>query len=93
MDNQKNSAQGKIIISFTVILLFAVTVYSFITKLWVLTGIPVGFLFGFFLQKGDLCGSSAFSEVILSKDYRKVCMQEMNSPPNSTSDWPWEIVQ
>jgi hypothetical protein len=26
------------------------------------------------------------------KDYRKVCMQEMNSPPNSTSDWPWEIV-
>ncbi len=72
MDNQKNYAQGKMAISFTIILLFLVIVYSFITKLWVLTAIPVGFLFGFFLQKGDLCGSSAFSEVILFKDSRKV---------------------
>jgi len=39
---------------------------------WVLTAIPVGFLFGFFLQKGDLCGASAFSEVILARDGRKV---------------------
>ncbi len=42
------------------------------TGLWVLTAIPVGFLFGFFLQKGDLCGASAFSEVLLMKDGRKV---------------------
>ena len=72
MDNQKNSTQGKTAISFTIVLLFVVTIYSLITKLWVLTAIPVGFLFGFFLQKGDLCGSSAFSEVVLMKDYKKV---------------------
>ncbi|MCW5976828.1 MAG: YeeE/YedE family protein [Bryobacteraceae bacterium] len=37
-----------------------------------LTAIPVGFLFGFFLQKGDLCGASAFSEVLVLKDARKI---------------------
>ena len=36
-----------------------------------LTAAPVGFLFGFLLQKGDLCGASAFSEVILARDGRK----------------------
>lgn len=42
------------------------------TRLWVLTAIPIGFLFGFFLQKGDLCGSSAFSETIMMRDPRKM---------------------
>jgi uncharacterized membrane protein YedE/YeeE len=42
------------------------------TGYWVLTAVPIGFLFGFFLQKGDLCGSSAFSEILLMKDKRKV---------------------
>jgi uncharacterized membrane protein YedE/YeeE len=41
------------------------------TEIWVLTAIPIGFLFGFFLQKGDLCGASAFSEVLVMKDRRK----------------------
>ena len=41
-------------------------------RLWVLTAIPIGFLFGFFLQKGDLCGASAFSEVLLARDGRKL---------------------
>jgi uncharacterized membrane protein YedE/YeeE len=45
---------------------------AIITELWVLTAIPIGFLFGFFLQKGSLCGASAFSEVILFKDRTKV---------------------
>ena len=36
------------------------------------TAIPIGVLFGFFLQKGDLCGASAFSEVVLARDWRKV---------------------
>jgi len=49
-----------------------VTVVAVWTKIWVLTAIPIGFLFGFFLQKGDLCGSSAFSEVLIMKDRRKV---------------------
>lgn len=43
-----------------------------VTGRWVLTALPVGLLFGFFLQKGDLCGASAFSEVLLMRDGRKV---------------------
>lgn len=50
----------------------AVTIVSFWTKIWVLTAIPIGFLFGFFLQKGDLCGASAFSEVLVMRDRRKI---------------------
>jgi len=42
------------------------------TGLWVLTALPIGFLFGFFLQKGDLCGASAFSEVLVMRDGRKL---------------------
>jgi len=45
---------------------------ALITGLWVFTAIPVGFLFGFFLEKADLCGASAFSEVLLMKDYTKI---------------------
>ncbi len=52
--------------------LAVITIIAGITKLWVLTAIPVGFLFGFFLQKGDLCGSSAFSETIMMRDPRKM---------------------
>ncbi len=37
---------------------------------WAVSAIPVGFLFGFLLQKGNLCGSSAMSEVLLFKDGR-----------------------
>jgi len=52
--------------------LIGLVIIAAITRLWVLTAIPIGFLFGFFLQKGDLCGSSAFSEVIMMRDRRKV---------------------
>ena len=49
-----------------------ITILAVGMKLWVLTAIPIGFLFGFFLQKGDLCGSSAFSEVLVMRDRRKI---------------------
>jgi uncharacterized membrane protein YedE/YeeE len=55
-----------------VVILAAITVAAWLTERWVLTAIPIGALFGFFLQKGDLCGSSAFSEVVLARDGRKV---------------------
>jgi len=42
------------------------------TGRWVVTALPIGFLFGFFLQKGDLCGSSAFSEILVMRDGRKL---------------------
>ena len=49
-----------------------VVVLSAVTGFWVLTAIPTGFLFGFFLEKADLCGASAFSEVLPIKDGRKI---------------------
>jgi len=49
-----------------------ITVAAFYTRTWVLTAVPIGFLFGFLLQKGDLCGASAFSEVMVMKDRRKI---------------------
>jgi uncharacterized membrane protein YedE/YeeE len=49
-----------------------VTTVAFASGLWVLTAIPIGFLFGFFLERSDLCGASAFSEVVLMRDGRKL---------------------
>ena len=53
------------------ILLAGILIFSASTGLWVLTAIPVGFFFGFFLEKADLCGASAFSEMIMMKDRQK----------------------
>jgi len=52
--------------------LIGITLAAGITGLYVLTAIPIGFLFGFFLEKGDLCGASAFSEVLLLRDWKKI---------------------
>ncbi|MDZ7832063.1 MAG: YeeE/YedE family protein [Desulfobacterales bacterium] len=54
------------------IMIIVFTGLSLITGLWVFTAIPLGFLFGFFLEKADLCGASAFSEVLLMKDWTKI---------------------
>ena len=48
------------------------TAIVFISQPWVITAVPIGFLFGFFMQKGDLCGASAFSEVLLEKEIERV---------------------
>ena len=48
------------------------TVVAILTRVWVLTALPVGFLFGFFLQKGALCGAAALSEVVAFRDRDKV---------------------
>jgi uncharacterized protein len=52
--------------------LILLTIAAAVTRVWVLTAIPVGFLFGFFLQKGALCGASALSEVVVFKDRSKL---------------------
>ncbi len=57
--------------TLSLLLLASLTGMASWTRAWVLTAAPVGFLFGFLLQKGDLCGASAFSEVILARDWRK----------------------
>jgi len=68
-NNTKSGAMGLVVTVF--VILAGVVAAAWVTGLWVLTAIPIGILFGFFLQKGDLCGASAFSEVILMKDWRK----------------------
>ena len=60
------------------------------TGLWVYSAVAVGLLFGFFLQKGDLCGASAFSEVIVMNDTAKlwglwVCIAHLGGGP--TTAW------
>jgi uncharacterized protein len=59
-------------LAVSLVILIASIIAAGITKLWVISALPVGFLLGFFLQKGDLCGSSAMSEVIIMKDRKKL---------------------
>jgi uncharacterized protein len=58
--------------AFSLLFVALLTAAAWWTRIWVLTAVPVGFLFGFLLQKGDLCGASAFSEVVLARDWRKI---------------------
>ena len=47
-------------------------VLAVITDRWWITALPAGLLLGFFLAKGDLCGASAFGEIVLMRDGRKL---------------------
>ena len=58
------------ILFITISIFFAF--FGIATSQWYLLAIPIGFLFGFFLQKGDLCASSAMSEAIMFKDRSKL---------------------
>ena len=48
-----------------------VTGAAWTTGLWVLTALPIGLVFGFLLERADLCGAAAFSEIVLLRDDRK----------------------
>lgn len=67
---QERSWKGPFL--FIVAMVLIVLILSSITGLWVLTAIPIGFLFGFFLEKADLCGASALSEVVMMRDKQKL---------------------
>jgi uncharacterized protein len=56
----------------SLVALLAIILVALVTRMWVLTALPVGFLFGFCLQRGDLCSAAAFSEVLLLRDSRKI---------------------
>lgn len=64
--------KASVVAGVLVVCLAAITAAAWLSGRWFLTAIPIGALFGFFLQKGDLCGSSAFSEVVLARDGRKL---------------------
>jgi uncharacterized membrane protein YedE/YeeE len=72
MSVQSAKAKGQLGLIVWLVVLAAITAYAAATGSWFLTAAPVGFLFGFFLQKGDLCGSSAMSEVLVFRDARKL---------------------
>ena len=72
MSAQDATAKGQLGLVVWLVVLAAITAYAAASGSWFLTAIPVGFLFGFFLQKGDLCGSSAMSEVLVFRDARKL---------------------
>lgn len=57
---------------FFIIIVSFFGIYGISTTQFFLTAIPIGFMFGFFLQKGDLCASSAMSEAIMHKDRSKL---------------------
>ncbi len=62
----------KAVSGLSFLIMVAVIIVAAVTGMWVLTAIPVGFLFGFFLEKGDLCGASSFSEAFMFGDWRKL---------------------
>jgi uncharacterized membrane protein YedE/YeeE len=72
MSVQSAKAKGQLGLVVWLVVLAAITAYAAASGSWFLTAAPVGFLFGFFLQKGDLCGSSAMSEVLVFRDARKL---------------------
>lgn len=72
MKDQNEQKQHSGLIAALLLATAATCVIAASTGLWVLTAIPIGLWFGFFLEKGDLCGASALSEVLLMKDRRKV---------------------
>jgi uncharacterized protein len=55
-----------------IFVLIMMVFFATATRLWVLTAIPIGFLFGFFLERSNLCGASAFSEVVVMRDAGKL---------------------
>ena len=68
-----NSSKSWRAVSLLALVIMAViVVIAAATGYWFLTALPIGFLFGFFLEKADLCGSSAFSEALMFKDWRKI---------------------
>jgi uncharacterized membrane protein YedE/YeeE len=71
MNRSESVINWKAYFGILIILLSLLTLAAIFTNLWVITAIPIGFLFGFFLKKGELCGASAISEVILMKDKSK----------------------
>jgi hypothetical protein len=62
----------KSLLVISIIFLLCIVGLTIFTEQWVILSLGVGFLFGFAMQKGDLCGSSAMSEVILMKDGSKL---------------------
>lgn len=53
-------------------LLLAFTLAALLTGRWALAAVPLGFLLGHFLARGELCSASAFSESLFFRDRSKL---------------------
>ncbi len=62
----------KSLLTISILFCCSIIVLAILTRQWVILSLVVGFLFGFSLQKGDLCGASAMSEILLMKDKEKI---------------------
>ena len=51
------------------LVLIVATVLAWVSEEWRVTNLVIGFLFGFFLQRGSFCGASILSSVVLYKDF------------------------
>ena len=70
-ENKNNPRPGRGLLGLNIGVGSGLLIVAAITRQAVWTAVPVGQLFGFFLSKGDLCGASAFSEIVLMRDGRK----------------------
>jgi uncharacterized membrane protein YedE/YeeE len=71
MENVRQTVHWKSYAVISLVAMAVVIALSIYLQLPVLTAVPIGFLFGFFLERSDLCGASAFSEVVVMRDWRK----------------------
>ena len=51
------------------LVLIVATVLAWVSEEWRVSNLVIGFLFGFFLQRGSFCGASILSSVVLYKDF------------------------
>ncbi len=66
-----NSFQ-RFVLYASLFILLIIAIYAISEQQWYLLSLPVGFIFGFSLQKGDLCFASAISETIMFRDRSKL---------------------
>jgi hypothetical protein len=69
---QSTASTSKLLPLVLALIALALLGAALLTDRWFLSALPVGFLFGFFLHKGDLCGASAMSEVLAFRDRSKL---------------------
>ena len=71
MEDVKQTVHWKSYAIINLVVMAVIISLSVYLRLPVLTAAPIGFLFGFLLERSDLCGASAFSEVVVMRDWRK----------------------
>lgn len=72
MTTESTPSSWRWLASLSGLAIVAVTLAAWHWQHWALTALPVGFLFGFFVHKGGVCGAAAASEVLLLRERGKL---------------------